>query len=311
MLSFIQMRLKHFVCSLFVVLTPFAALAQRADIAGSKDHPLISRYPGMVITNYTVSDFNEFVLPLGKLNPTTGPFAKSQKLEGRVTRIYYEYPAGRSTLEIYRNYEAALKKSGFVVLFTCDGEATCGYGDIHLVQERSERWVGQQRQLTAKLSRPSGDVYVSLHINNMNGVQLDVIEPKAMEGGLVTVDAAALRSEISANGHIAVYGVFFDSGKADVKPESDAALAEIAKLLQQNASLKLYVVGHTDATGVMKSNMDLSQRRADATVKVLTGKYGIAASRLQAWGDGPTAPVATNKTEEGRAKNRRVELVEQ
>jgi OmpA-OmpF porin, OOP family len=142
-------------------------------------------------------------------------------------------------------------------------------------------------------------------------VQLDVIEPKPMEGGLVTVDAAALGNEISTNGHIAVYGVLFDSGKADVKPESDATLAEIAKLLQQNADLKLYVVGHTDAVGNMKSNLDLSQRRAEATVKVLTGKYGIATSRLQGWGDGPTSPVATNKTEEGRAKNRRVELVEQ
>ena len=308
---FITMCLRPFACCLLLLLPPAALLAQRPDIAGSKDHPLISRYPGMVITNYTSNDFNEFVFPLGKLNPTAGPFAKSLKVEGKVTRIYYEYPAGRSTLEVFRNYEAALKQSGFVVLFTCDSEATCGFGDIHLVQERSERWDGQQRHLSAKLSRSSGDVYVSIHINNQYGVQLDVIEPKPMEGGLVAVDAAALRNEISASGHIAVYGVYFDSGKADVKPESDAALAEIAKLLQQNANLKLYVVGHTDAVGNMKSNMDLSQRRAEATVKVLTGQYGIAASRLQAWGDGPTSPVATNKTEEGRAKNRRVELVEQ
>jgi OmpA-OmpF porin, OOP family len=308
---FITMCLRPFACCLLLLLPPAALLAQRPDIAGSKDHPLISRYPGMVITNYTSNDFNEFVFPLGKLNPTAGPFAKSLKVEGKVTRIYYEYPAGRSTLEVFRNYEAALKQSGFVVLFTCDSEATCGFGDIHLVQERSERWDGQQRHLSAKLSRSSGDVYVSIHINNQYGVQLDVIEPKPMEGGLVAVDAAALRKEISVNGHIAVYGVYFDSGKADVKPESDPALAEIAKLLQQNANLKLYVVGHTDAVGNMKSNMDLSQRRAEATVKVLTGQYGIAASRLQAWGDGPTSPVATNKTEEGRAKNRRVELVEQ
>ena len=72
----------------------------------------------------------------------------------------------------------------------------------------------------------------------------------------------------------------------------------------------MYVVGHTDAIGALSSNMDLSQRRADATLKVLTGKYGISPSRLRSWGDGPTSPVATNRTEEGRAKNRRVELVE-
>ena len=89
------------------------------------------------------------------------------------------------------------------------------------------------------------------------------------------------------------------------------ALSEIAELLQENAKLQLYVVGHTDAIGTLSSNMDLSQRRAEATVKVLTGKYGIAPGRLRSWGDGSTSPIATNKSEEGRAKNRQVELVEQ
>jgi len=153
---------------------------------------------------------------------------------------------------------------------------------------------------------------VSLHVyGSAHGIQLDVIQPKPMEGGLVTVDAAALGNDIARNGHTAVYGIFFDSGKSDVKPESEPALGEIAKLLQENPKLQLYVVGHTDAIGTLNSNMDLSQRRAEATVKVLTGKYGISPARLRAWGDGPTSPVATNKTEEGRAKNRRVELVEE
>lgn len=304
------MRHKPFVFSLFLLLPTFVLWAQRADVAGSKDHPLISRYPGMVITSYRVNEFNEFILPLSKVDPATGrSFAKSQKLEGKVTRIYYEYPEARSTLEIYHNYEDALRKSGFVALFTCDSEQTCGFGIVNLVQENSDQWGGQQRHLSAKLSRSAGDVYVSLHIRT--GVQLDVIELKPLQSGLVTVDAAALDNEISTNGHIAVYGVFFDSGQAEVKSESDAALAEIAKLLKLKADLKLYVVGHTDTVGNMRSNIDLSQRRADATVKVLVNKHGIAPSRLQAWGDGPTSPVATNKTEEGRAKNRRVELVVQ
>ena len=300
---------KRFARSL-LLLTPLVLLAQRADIAGSKDHPLISRYPGMVISDYRVSEFNEFILPLSKVDPATGrSFTKSQKVEGKVTEIRYDFPGERSTLEIYHNYEDALKKSGFVALFTCDSEQTCGFGIVNLVPERSDQWGGQQRHLSAKLSRSLGDVYVSLHIRN--SVQLYVVEPKPIQSGLVTVDAAALGNEISTNGHIAVYGVFFDSGQAEVKPESDVALAEIAKFLKQKAELKLFVVGHTDSVGNMKINMDLSQRRADATVKILTGKYGIAAARLQAWGDGPTSPVATNKTEEGRAKNRRVELVEQ
>jgi outer membrane protein OmpA-like peptidoglycan-associated protein len=239
------------------------ASPQKTDIPGSKDHPLISRYPGLAITMYSVKDFDDFLFPLGKLDPSSSKFAKSQRVEGKVTRIYYEYPENRSTLEIFRNYETALKNVSFHV-----------YGSSH-------------------------------------GIQLDVIEPKPMEGGLVTVDAAALGNDIAQNGHTAVYGIFFDSGKADVKPESEPALREIAKLLQENAKLQLYVVGHTDAIGTLNSNMDLSQRRAEATVNVLTGKYGVALVRLRSWGDGPTAPVATNKTEDGRAKNRRVELVEQ
>jgi outer membrane protein OmpA-like peptidoglycan-associated protein len=279
----------------FVSLCPLLALAQKADITGSKDHPLISRYPGLVITIYNQKDFDNFLLPLGKLIPSK-TFVKSQQVEGKVTRIYYEYPEDRSTLEIFRNYETALKKSGFVVLFTCDSEDTCGFGDVHLTADRAERWWSQPRQLTAKLSRPTGDVYVSLHVyGNLHGIQLDVIESKPMEGGLVTVDAAALGNDIAQNGHTPVYGIFFDTGKTDVKAESDPALSEIAKLLQQDPKLQLYVVGHTDTVGSLKSNMDLSQRRAEATLKVLTGKFGVSPSRLQAWGDGPTSPVATNQ----------------
>lgn len=100
-------------------------------------------------------------------------------------------------------------------------------------------------------------------------------------------------------------------GRYLVKPESDATLKEIATLLQQDPSLKLFVVGHTDNVGSLASNMDFSKRRADAVTKVLTTKYGIAVARLSAQGDGPTAPVASNDSEDGRAKNRRVELVKQ
>ena len=125
------------------------------------------------------------------------------------------------------------------------------------------------------------------------------------------MDAAALAGDITKTGHSAVYGIYFDTAKAEVKPESDAALQEIAKLLQQNAQLKLLVVGHTDSVGALASSMDLSKRRADAVVQVLTAKSGIAASRLNAQGAGLLAVVASNKSEEGRAENRRVELVEQ
>jgi outer membrane protein OmpA-like peptidoglycan-associated protein len=178
-------------------------------------------------------------------------------------------------------------------------------------------WSAGHRYLSAKLPRPEGDVYVSLHIGQWSDLRrgsalvLYVVEVKPMQGDLVAVDAAALASDITRTGHSAVYGIYFDTGKADVKPQSDGALKEIAKLLSQDGQLKLLVVGHTDTIGTLASNMDLSKRRAEAVVQVLTSKYGVAAARLTAQGAGPLAPVASNRSEPGRAKNRRVELVEQ
>ncbi len=303
-------------------LTAFTATvgtAQKKDVEGSKDHPLVSRYPGLVIGKYSFSEFDEIKLPLGKIKSDDTP-EKIQPLEGKITQIAYEGPAGRSVLEIYRNYESALKKGGFEILFACTDNQGCGNGSPKLWAAKGGddwSWGAGHRYLSAKLPRPEGDVYVSLHIGQWSNlasgsaIQLYVVEAKPMEGGLVAVDAAALGGDITRAGHAAVYGVYFDTGKAEVQPQSDAALKEIAKLLQQDARLKLLVVGHTDSAGTLAPNIDLSKRRADAVVQSLTGKYGVASARLIAQGAGPLAPVASNKTEEGRAKNRRVELVEQ
>ena len=132
-----------------------------------------------------------------------------------------------------------------------------------------------------------------------------------MEEGLVTVDAEALGKEIAQSGHVAVYGIYFDSSKTDLKPESKAALDQIGKLMKDNPSLKVFIVGHTDNKGKLQYNMDLSHRRAKAVMNELVAKYGIDIERLGAVGMGFFGPVASNRTEEGRAKNRRVELVEQ
>jgi outer membrane protein OmpA-like peptidoglycan-associated protein len=128
---------------------------------------------------------------------------------------------------------------------------------------------------------------------------------------MVATTADALSSGLAATGHSVVNGILFDTGKAEVKPESAAALQEVVKLLKQNAKLKVYVVGHTDNVGALAANMDLSRRRAAAVVQTLTAQYGVAADRLQAYGDGPYAPLASNDSDDGRALNRRVELVKQ
>ena len=106
-------------------------------------------------------------------------------------------------------------------------------------------------------------------------------------------------------------GIYFETGKSELKPESAQAIAEVAKLLKEDAGLKLYVVGHTDNAGALEGNMKLSQDRAQSVVQALVRTHGLEAARLKAYGDGPYAPVASNDSEDGRAKNRRVELVKQ
>ena len=295
------------------VMLPFAAIGLLAqDAEGCKDHPLISRYPGSTINECSQKAFDEYDLPLGKY--ADGKFEKAQHLEGKVTAFYYTTPEGRSVLEIFRNYDQALKNAGFQTLFTCKA---CGDTPPHEAMPVNDAWGNYNegvRFLSAKLARDSGDAYVALWVYDSSfdiKTFLAVVEVKPMESGLVTVNAAALAGDLSRTGHASVYGIYFDTGKAEVKPESDAALKEIAKLLQQDAKLKLYVVGHTDNVGQFTSNSDLSHRRADAVVKILSAKYGVAATRLDAQGVASLAPLASNDSEDGRAKNRRVELVKQ
>ena len=310
---------KAFVASLLIGLSAVFAAAQDQDIEGSKDHPLISRYPGSYIAKYLTKTYDEFSLPLGPVD-VENTITKNQHLEGKITRIVYVAPAGRTVLEVFRNYQAALRKGGFETLFTC-GPQGCGstIANAYANSGDSADYWGPEHGIhyvSAKLARPEGDVYVSLLIDDQGGdsranVELYVIEVKPMESDLITVNAASLANDINRTGHASVYGIYFDTGKADVKPESDATLNEIAKLLQGHPQLRLYVVGHTDNQGAVDLNMDLSRRRAEAVLATLTTKYAVPASRLRAYGCGPYSPVASNDSEDGRAKNRRVELVKQ
>jgi len=317
-----------------LLLATSVAYAQEKDVEGSNDHPLISRFAGSVIEFYEVKQFDEYTLPLGKAwreydeeYESVFKLTESKRLEGKITRIFYEAPKDRSTLEIYRSYETALKRAGYEILFSGAGEEDLGRFFRRFIYpetpsgDRIEVMVAgtrPQRYLAAKLSRPEGELYVSLYTSihswrtdrwDWPAIYLVVVEIKPMEEGLVT--AGTMMEDITRAGRVAIYGIYFDTDKADVKPESEPTLAEIAKLLQQNPEIELYVVGHTDNVGDLTYNMKLSQARADAVVKELVAKYGVDTNRLKAHGVGSLAPVASNKAEEGRAKNRRVELVEQ
>lgn len=325
-----QNKIVFCLLGMFMLITSIA-FAQGEDVKGSNDHPLISRFAGSTIAWYDVKQFDEYILALGKVEwgrdedyKRVFNLTKSKQLEGKVTRIQYDAPKDRSTLEIYRNYESALKKAGFEILFAgVREELGKNFGEAAYNAMRNVRgdywhylnsYVEHQRYIAGKLSRPEGDVYISIFVSiSMHKrnpvIQADFIEVKPMEEGLVTADT--MMEDMARTGRVVIYGIYFDTGKVDVKPESEPVLKEIAKLLQQNSELKLYIVGHTDNVGDLTYNMKLSQNRADAVVKTLVSKYGVDTKQLKAYGVGFLAPVASNKTEEGRARNRRVELVEQ
>ena len=298
------------------------------DIAGSSDHPMVSRYDGSSITDYDFREFDEYEILLGKVKrdpeDTASKVAESsERLEGKITKISYYLPEDRSTLEVFRNYEDALKAAGFKILFTCSNN-DCGGRDFnHKVVEYKHGFgdnYSDQRFLAAKLPREEGDVYVSIYIVKNTGgggpdrnhiyTQVDVIEIAPMQEAMVTVDANAMAEEIFETGSISIYGILFDFDKADIKPESAATIKEIATLLNNNPNLKLFIVGHTDTKGSLDYNTNLSQQRAEAVVGVLVSDHGIESTRVTPKGLGFLAPVASNSSEDGRAKNRRVELVE-
>lgn len=320
------------------ILIPAVHAAPLKDVAGSKDHPMVSRYADSIVIGYKLDKFDEAELVLGPATYKDGKrgFEKSQMLQGQRTRLLYVAPKDRSSLEVMKNYEDALAKAGFSTLFTCS-RAQCGKqmaSAIYFSPQNPRQITGKQlseyafsmkvddeRLLTAKLARPGGDVYVTVfaamqeNASNVDAshrvaVFVEVVEVRPMQRNMVTVNAAAMQKGLSSEGKIAIYGIYFDSDKADIKPESRPQLDEMAALLKNNAGLKVFIVGHTDNQGKLDYNLSLSQRRAEAVAKALA-QQGIPAQRMLAKGVANLAPVSSNASEDGRAKNRRVELVEQ
>lgn len=304
-----------------VLATQFVSAAP-GDVAGSRDPDLLGqRFQDAVIFHYEQHPFDSYEVPTG--GAVGGKLASSRVIEGRITDVRYAIPAERSILEVYRNYENALKAKGFEVLFACE-DKNCGGREFNKIAGLGSRGFLEtprgQRFISARLSPSQGEAYITVfvvknygiggpHKNKVN-VRVVTAEAKPMDSELVTVDAAQMKQAIADSGHIALYGILFGFDSASLLPESRAAVAEIAKLLKQSAGLKLHVVGHSDDKGTLAYNLDLSKQRAQAVVQELVSSHGIASSRLVAHGLGPLAPVTRNDSEDGRARNRRVELVE-
>ncbi|MFP8777871.1 OmpA family protein [Hydrogenophaga sp. RWCD_12] len=323
---------------------PVAAQTADADLAGAKDHPYIKRFANSSIVLYDAKQFDSVKIPVStftqfNLTSRQREFVEPPvTAEGARTRIWYEAKGDTTSIEVFRNYLHELQEQGFAVLYDSSKDSKAGrwngyltaygFGSNKLTNNRSEfvmygAPMKSIHTLSAKREKDGQTTYV--HLTTVQWDQdnktfkahkgayatLDVVDVGAMKQNMVVVSASAMAQSMAATGRVALYGILFDTGKADVKPESKPALEEIAKLLKSDSNLRLRVVGHTDNQGSLDGNIALSKRRAESVNAALVGQYGISGQRLSAFGVADLAPVASNAQEEGRSKNRRVELVPQ
>ena len=319
------------------------------DATGAKDHRVTERIEGSVILRQTAKKFAALTVPLERVVFDYGAqaFKSFNKLkpEGALTTTFYRLPKDASTLECIRAYEAALAKKGFEVVFeggsggSPTGESNTldnGYGRFLAQVYETEKDYGIQQYtlpgcddfLYAALKKSgaegAGDVYVTIFCGAVTGswkapekgietgtvlARVDVLEEKQRADRMVLVKAPEMETQIASTGRVVLYGILFDFNKDTVKPESDPTLAQISTLLKNEPSLKLLVVGHTDNVGEFEFNRELSTRRANAIVQALVFRFGVEKSRLFPFGCSFASPAAPNTTEDGRSKNRRVELV--
>lgn len=302
--------------------TAFGAPAEK-DHPGGKDHPLLSRYEGAILYSYGESSLaSARIIDREKDKPVT------RTVEGRIANRMYWTTKDVSSLEIFRNYQHALQTAGFETMFSCE-TMQCQKLDVQdMVKEfpRQAKWVkynamvsgifnsGNQpafHYISARKQTGAAYTYVQVAMAGNGRVEqfVQIIEPAQAALGKVAVDAKAIGAGLQRDGKIALYGVNFDTNKAVLREDSAPQLQSMAEALKTQPAMKVLIVGHTDNQGDIDANLALSQKRAQAVVDALSAKYGIAANRMSARGVASFAPVSTNTTDEGRAKNRRVELV--
>ncbi|MCL5029355.1 MAG: OmpA family protein [Bacteroidetes bacterium] len=269
-----------------LLLMSYAALAQ-TDAEGCKDDSLFTRFPNFYISECS-ENYNELKLRMSS--------EKSEVKEGNLKSIVYYFNSEsgekeKSPLQIMKNYENAVVKNGGKMVY----RNTDALGDeleatFHLTAKDKEYWV--------KIGSFGGTA------NEVEHYTLYILEMEAMKQ---EIQASEMMNALNKDGFIALY-INFETGKSDIKPESQEIVNQIAVMLKQNIDLKISIEGHTDNVGSDKSNQTLSENRATSVMKALIA-LGIDKTRLTSKGWGASKPIADNRTEEGKAKNRRVEIV--
>jgi outer membrane protein OmpA-like peptidoglycan-associated protein len=300
-----------------------------------KDHPLIDRFPGTYISAYYESQYDEFMVATGPIEPIK---AKDQlppvnRYEGKIISMSYAPKKNNlSVLQVYRNYEKALKKLKLETIFACSNDTECGkkfitqlywYGDrkrqgkyasfdapnAHGDRTEYRYWsgkgnIGGKNYIVSLVVKRwmQFPVYVVLDINEVDTLDTDQIA--------VSISFDSLSNAINNDGKAVLDGLLFDTNKTELNPDSEAAIGVIVEYLKAFPDTRFYVVGHTDSDGEYDFNIRLSQGRAKSVVNELVTSHSIQSSRLIPLGIGPVSPVAKNNSDGGKKLNRRVELVE-
>ena len=282
--------------------------------AARADFLLIHPFPGSKTTDRR--DTSDLLLPQGPVEG--GKLSKSLELHGTVVVRTFKNPKGHDGDEVVGWYEGQLKTVGLEKLWSCKA-AACGAGKGPKPLFGGAPIGDGDRVVTARLPRRElGDVYFAIHVRGdttmlataQTSATPEVKAEAAKEAAVAAakITAATLNEALGRDGHATLGDILYKPGEVALRPEAAPAVQEIAKLLKETPELRLYVVGHTDDVGELKANLALSKRRAQWLVGQLR-KAGVEAVRLRPDGVGPLAPVASNRTEAGRDRNRRVELV--
>jgi OOP family OmpA-OmpF porin len=315
------MMINKFKTVLLAITLLLSSLANaQQDQAGSKDHPLLSRYEGSWINRYSLKQFETFTYPLSPELIDYNKLKNSKTVEGELTFIEYASPDGVTATQVFRSYQAQLTKAGFKILFSCrTGE--CGDLPMHFVREYVQ---GSSSQIGNSMVGAKGSYLVATgtYLNKPYLVSLVVGEESRTNSARYAInivqieeldtdkiDVATVTSQLQNEGRFAFYGIHFDTNSATIKEGSEEALEMIANYLKDHPNQQVLLVGHTDNTGDFQHNVQLSQKRAEAVVDLLTKNHSIKATQITPIGVGMSAPVASNKDEAGRALNRRVEIV--
>jgi outer membrane protein OmpA-like peptidoglycan-associated protein len=313
----------------FVLTLVFAgpAIVAAEDMAGSEDHPLLSRYPGFSIAKYSSVAFDraEFLTGPAFVDSDNNRQLNLDKVEGEVTNIKYVYDAQDvSTYALLANYRSALETLDAEVVFSCEGPEECGMPGVfinNMLNARAHAYSGFLVDVPDDFAMISGiatsgetQAHIMLILGAHHGtgrryVNQSIITSAALETDKLTIGSLEdLNKGLEETGSVVLDGVLFDFDTADLKPESDDVIAVLYEYMQTFPQSEVFIVGHTDNVGSYDYNVKLSQQRAEAVISALQS-VGVAPTRMTGVGIGPVSPVAQNDTPEGQTRNRRVELV--